>query len=345
MGGVWTTAVRLPQVRQAPGVPSPADLHALAVEQGGTFTVEQAGTCGWSPREVRAALERKEWLRLQPGILVDRAWRESLTPEARHVVDLRARLGFRAEGWHAARRSALVVHGLPFIGSPPSVPQLVRDKSAPALRGHSRHERIAPLPPTDREHREVPVTSAARAVVDVARGECFRNAVVATDGALRAGVTHQELVAVLERARRWPGVVAARAAIAFGDPRAETPLESISRAALHALGLPAPEPQVEIWYRGELVARVDFLWRDQRVVGEADGRAKYASVEDLYREKRREERLRDLGFEVVRWDWDSAYRPGPPLAAAVERSLQRGRLNTVLPGVLLRSTSPLSAAA
>jgi len=168
---------------------------------------------------------------------------------------------------------------------------------------------------------------------------------VAADGALRVGVTHQELIAVLARARRWPGVVAARAAIAFSDPRAETPLESISRVAFHALGLPAPEPQVEIWYGGELVARVDFLWREQLVVGEADGRGKYASVEDLYQEKRREERLRDLGFEVVRWDWDSAYRPGPSLLAAVERSLERGRLNALLPGVLLRSTTPLKTAA
>jgi hypothetical protein len=225
------------------------------------------------------------------------------------------------------------------------VPQLVRDKSAPALRGHSRHERIAPLPPADREHLVVPVTSAARAVVDIARDECFRNAVVAVDGALRAGVTAQELESVLARTRRWPGVVAARAAIAFGDPRAETPLESISRVAFHALGLPAPEPQVEIWYGGELVARVDFLWREQHVVGEADGRGKYASVEDLYQEKRREERLRDLGFEVVRWDWQEVYRPGPSLLAAMGRSLQRGRLNTLLPGVLLRSTSPLRAAA
>jgi hypothetical protein len=326
-------------------VPNLDDLQALAREQGGIFTVEQAGACGWSVREVRAAIEAKEWLRLQPGVLVDRAWRESLSPEERHLVDVRARLGFRAEGWHAARRSALVVHGLPFIGKPPSVPQLVRDKGAPGLRGHSRHERIAPLPREDREHVEVPVTSLALAIVDVARDECFRNAVVVADAALRAGVRTEELRAVLVRARRWPGVVAARQAVAFGDPRAETPLESISRVAFHVLDLPDPEPQVEVWDCGDFVARVDFLWRASNVVGEADGRRKYESVEDLYREKRREERLRDLGFEVVRWDWEAAYRPGPALLAAVERGLGRGRLNTLAPGVLLRSTSPFATAA
>src|SRR5439155_5833445 len=115
--------------------------------------------------------------------------------------------------------------------------------------------------------------------------------------------------------------------VGFADPRAETPLESISRVAFHQLGLPAPEPQVEIWHHGYFVARVDFLWRKQCLVGEADGKVKYANVEDLYAEKRREESLRDLGLEVVRWDWAAAYRPGPDLQDSIERGLRRGALN------------------
>lgn len=324
-------------------MPDLTSLHALATEQGGCFTVEQAMTCGFSAGGVRAKIHAQEWLRLQPGVLVDRAWRESLPPKARHLVDLRARLSFRSDGWHAARRSALLVHGLPFIGKPPAAPQLVRDKGAVTLRGHSRHERIAPLPGADRAHVQVPVTSAARAVVDVARSECLRNAVVAADAALRAGVTSEDLRAVLARARRWPGVVAAREAIAFADTHAETPLESISRVGLHQLGLPAPELQVEVWEFDQLVARVDFLWRRWCVVGEADGRGKYESVEDLYREKRREERLRDLGFEIVRWDWPTAYRPGPDWESAIRRAMARGALNTLAPGVRLVTTARAAA--
>ena len=36
-------------------------------------------------------------------------------------------------------------------------------------------------------------------------------------------------------------------------------------------------------------------------MGEADGRLKYRSADDLYREKRREDALRTLGYRVVRW--------------------------------------------
>jgi hypothetical protein len=110
------------------------------------------------------------------------------------------------------------------------------------------------------------------------------------------------------------------------------------------LGIPPPEPQVEIWCDGFFEARVDFLWQQYNVVGEADGRAKYLSVDDLYREKRREERLRDLGFEVVRWEWADAYRATAQLGDAVKRALRRGALNTLAPGVALRGSGVQHAA-
>lgn len=61
--------------------------------------------------------------------------------------------------------------------------------------------------------------------------------------------------------------------VRFADGRSESPLESISRVAFHELGLPAPEPQVEVWLGDELLARVDFFWRHRKTVGEADGKA------------------------------------------------------------------------
>ena len=71
-------------------------------------------------------------------------------------------------------------------------------------------------------------------------------------------------------------------------------------------GLPSPEPQA--WIEDEdgfLVARVDALWRDHRAIGECDGAVKYdidAAPTTLLAEKRRQERLEDLGYIVVRWD-------------------------------------------
>jgi hypothetical protein len=107
----------------------------------------------------------------------------------------------------------------------------------------------------------------------------------------------------LDQLPRRAGRIKGRKIIELGDARTESPLESHSRAFFVSAGLPLPESQLEIRDGGELVGRVDFLWRDHRTVGEADGRLEYLDADSLYQEKRREDRLRDLGFEVVRWSF------------------------------------------
>ncbi len=326
-------------------MPDLSALRELALEQGGAFTITQALSCGWTRHQVQRAITTRVWTSPHPGVLLDTSWLTGLEPRPRHLAMLHARLLFREGGWHAARRSAAVVHGLPLIGSPPAVPQLVRHKADPRLRGRVRHERISSLPVEERAHVGVPVTSLARTVVDIARSEGFRNAVVVADAAIRAGTPTAELVRVARRCALWPGGANAARVVAFADGRSETPLESISRVAFQELELPTPEPQVELWQHGCFIARVDFLWRAHNVVGEADGRSKYGSVDDFYQEKRRAERLRDLGFEVVRWDWDTAYRPDQHFADTLLRALGRGLLNTLAPGVeLVTSVAPRAAA-
>lgn len=60
--------------------------------------------------------------------------------------------------------------------------------------------------------------------------------------------------------------------------------------------------QVEIRsYAAAFIARVDFLWMDERLVGEADGMVKYDSREALFAEKRREDAIRGEGYRVIRW--------------------------------------------
>ena len=74
------------------------------------------------------------------------------------------------------------------------------------------------------------------------------------------------------------------------------------------------------------MGRVEFLWCAQRTVGEADGRLKYATRDDLWAEKRREDALRDAGFEVVRFGWaDVLHRP-EVLRDRVRRAFARAGL-------------------
>jgi hypothetical protein len=84
----------------------------------------------------------------------------------------------------------------------------------------------------------------------------------------------------------------------------------------------------------EQYGEVDFLWDEYNVIGEADGLAKYqpdgrrSTRDKIKAEKRREERLFDAGYEVVRWGWEEATDP-PRLArrlrAAFARGLERKR--------------------
>jgi hypothetical protein len=95
-----------------------------------------------------------------------------------------------------------------------------------------------------------------------------------------------------------------------------------------------PTPQLEVVdARGCFVGRSDFGWIEERTLGEFDGRQKYGrlllkpsrSPEDaLFEEKRREDRLRDQGWEVVRWIWAELFQPAG-LIDRLNRAFARGR--------------------
>ena len=66
------------------------------------------------------------------------------------------------------------------------------------------------------------------------------------------------------------------------------------------------------------MARVDFYWKEQKTVGEFDGKIKdgrllkpgQRSEDVIFDEKVREDAVRDLNLQVVRWLWADLYRPG-----------------------------------
>jgi hypothetical protein len=127
--------------------------------------------------------------------------------------------------------------------------------------------------------------------------------------------------------------------VTFADRRAESALESLARVWFADAGLPAPDLQTTFCHpqNGDFVARVDFSWLQHRTVCEVDGRAKYDRAGDvLWREKLREDALRDLGLEVVRGYWLDRSDGGAALAERVRRAFARAAVRSDAPVYGLR---------
>lgn len=236
----------------------------------------------------------------------------------RHRLLIAAVVPGLGDGSVLSHVSAAAVWGLSVF--PCETGRVTTTRSTPGhgKRGHLLHTRRGSL--ADDEvvvHDGVRVTSLARTVVDLARTHRYAWGVAWNDQALRLGCPPEALAEAVQRARRRPGNERARAALAFADARAESPLESLSRVAIAQLGYPAATLQHEIRdATGALVARSDFAWQAEGLVGEADGRLKYAQGaagnEDghaVMREKRREQALRAEGWWVVRWGLKEVLRP------------------------------------
>lgn len=177
-------------------------------------------------------------------------------------------------------------------------------------------------------------TSLARTVVDVACALPPLLAVPVGDAALRAGLPLADLAAYLERIRPRHGVAQARRTATLLDSRSESPGESMSRVVFAEHDIPKPTPQLKVYDdRGRFVGRSDFGWEEERTLGEFDGRSKYGRLllkpgqtpeEALFDEKQREDRLRDLGWQIVRWIWADLYAPAAFLER-LQRAFVRGR--------------------
>ena len=296
-----------------------------AREQAGPFRAVDAHASGHSRRCIAQAVGRGLRDMGRGILLADELW-QAADARGRHRWEVAARLLQKRGRWLGARRSSAVFHGLPLLGDHvPEQPQLLRGLDGSRSSGVDRHERIAPLDDAERtEVCGVPNVDLTRTVFDLAREEEFRSGLIVADGALRRGLDRDALIAMISKRSTWPGALAAMKVAQLANGLHETPLESLSWAACVTLGIPVPEPQIRIFLGDKQLARVDGLWRGRNTVGQADGQFKYKSQQDVIRDKLQDESLEDVGLEVVRWGWSSAYRPEGDLDAKLERAFARG---------------------
>lgn len=279
---------------------------------------------GLSTDEVARMRQRGELVRLRRGayLRVSESTSKAIdpwdlrTPHLRLIDGTVPQLHPRAALSHG---SAAALHQLPLFKTMVDTVHVTRDRRGggvirPTLRVHG--SQLREIDRTVVGGRVV--TSLPRTVVDLARTLPYEQAVAVADGGLALDADLAMLAECLEQAKRWHGAPQARRVVAFADGRSESVGESYSRSAMQRLDLPMPVLQHEVFDQdGYLIGRCDFAWLERRTVGEFDGKVKYGRFrrpgetfeQAVYREKLREDAIRDQDWQVVRWTWDELRRP------------------------------------
>jgi hypothetical protein len=287
--------------------------HAEA--QFGVFAQEQACEEGWSLSALKRAAHRGDLCRLRRGVYAlplaadQPDWRRRRT----EFIQQAAAATLVIPTGHASHAAALAMHDLPLLELP-SEPCLTLPPGFRIVERDVHLHRICE--PDWYRLGHVAVSRPARACLELSKEQGLTAAVVAADAAARRGLlTPGSLRETYRSMRGRGGAPLAQQVIDLVDGRCESALETVSRLALPA-ALPKPELQVTLTTMGgDFLGRVDFYWEELGVVGEADGRLKYESGEELvdaralWKEKQRADQMGDFGGVVVRWGWLEARQP------------------------------------
>jgi Transcriptional regulator, AbiEi antitoxin len=297
-------------------------LRSVAECRGGVLTTAQAATLDVDEHGLVRLCRAGELVRVRRGAYVlGEAWRDG-DAGTRAALRTRAVLASRSPSSVASHEAALALHRLPVDGRWPAVIDLRADVSRVRLVGGVRlHPRGGVRSVVVDGFRAVPIDVA---IAQVTLRSGLLAGLVPLDRALHERrVTREEVALALAACAVTPAARhRADELVARGDPACESVGETRTRLLLTDLGF-APRSQVEVRDgKGAVVARVDFLVGDHVVV-EFDGAVKYEGVEGraaLVAEKRREDRLRALGYAVVRVTWADLEHPGR-VSALVRRAL------------------------
>jgi predicted transcriptional regulator of viral defense system len=110
---------------------------------------------------------------------------------------------------------------------------------------------------------------------------------------------------VLTRANGRRGASVLRAVLADLQEPALTDTELEERFLMLCRAASLPRPEINAWLDiDELPAvRADFLWRAERLVIETDGWETHGTRQAFERDRRRDERLKLAGYELLRFTW------------------------------------------
>jgi hypothetical protein len=296
------------------------ELARTTAAQGGFFYRWQALDCGYSENEVAARLRHEDWVKLRRGAYAPAALVATMKPATYHSLLVRAVVGNLAGEVVVTGYSALAVRGVPLWGVDLSQVHVHRDEGRTSRRDAGVVHHVGPIGPDEIDRVDgLSLASPERGLLDACRSETFETGVVMADGVRRMTKFDLERAhEILERQRDWAGSITVSQVLRFSDPRAASVGESRGRVLLARIGMPAPVLQRPIVDGGGgLIGVCDFYIEAHATVAEFDGKVKYGRAlyertnqvdevdlsEVLWKEKRREDRMRDQGHEMVRFVW------------------------------------------
>ena len=273
---------------------------------------------GYDDKDLNAA-QRDNWIaRVRHGAYTcARAWAAADDVE-KHRLRSFAVLAAHGPGVALSHTSAVVMHGLPVWGADLTHVHITRFDEGRTRKSHDVEYHRGTLLPGDLVtiaggH---PSTQIARAVIEHASVVSVEAGMTTMDAYLRVHPA-EAIEVVRDRLSGWPGMRHVRITLGLARRGAESVGESRLRYLCWEYHLPEPELQLPIYdATGQLLGFCDFAWRGHKVLGEFDGKVKYSTLlraqetpsDALFREKRREDRVREAtGYSMILFTWGDLY--------------------------------------
>jgi predicted transcriptional regulator of viral defense system len=277
-------------------------ISELALWQHGVFGLHQLCELGLTSSAVRYRVATGRLHRIHHGVysLVPR---ELLNREGLYMAAVLA----CGPGAVLSHRSAARLHELRNYGHT-KIDVTVPKRSARAHSGVAVHRSTTLTAADVTDVDNIPVTTVARTLFDVGEVVTQRQLERAFDQAEIAEVLDLKTINdQLARNPTRPAAKKVRKVLAehyIGQTPTWNENEELLLSITRSLGIPDPDTnQFIVLPDGGPAIRVDFVWRDRRVIVEADSGKWHSSRQRIEIDRRRDQRLTAAGWTVIRTTW------------------------------------------